>query len=168
MPVSPSLTQNLIEHRCSKLRSSISVTHTHTHKNCFTRNRTKISVLTLVSWNSYKKSMRLLSNLHVKGKPAVLPDRALRRQSHYLIYRPRMLIIWQSDKVLRDLRNSKRSKELSATLMEILVSGTNQKCCWTLCLHTLHMGNWIRHEIQQCHCFIPPTAHTTCRGNLHI
>ena len=31
----------------SKLRSSISVTHTH--KNCFTRNRTKISALTLAS-----------------------------------------------------------------------------------------------------------------------
>ena len=28
MPVSPSLTQNLIAHHCSKLRSSISVTHT--------------------------------------------------------------------------------------------------------------------------------------------
>jgi len=35
--------------------------------------------------------MRLLSNLHVKGKPAVLPDHAIRRQSHYFIYRPRML-----------------------------------------------------------------------------
>jgi len=33
--------------------------------------------------------MRLLSNLHVKGKPAVLPDRAIRRQSHHFIYRPR-------------------------------------------------------------------------------
>ena len=33
--------------------------------------------------------MRLLSNLRVKGKPAVLPDRAIRRQSHYFIYRPR-------------------------------------------------------------------------------
>jgi len=33
--------------------------------------------------------MRLLSNLHVKGKPAVLLDRAIRRQSHYFIYRPR-------------------------------------------------------------------------------
>jgi len=40
-----------------------------------------------------------------------------------------MLIIWQSDKVLRDLRNSKRSRELSATSMEILVSGTDQKSC---------------------------------------
>ena len=29
MSVSPSLTQNLIAHRCSKLRSPISVTHTH-------------------------------------------------------------------------------------------------------------------------------------------
>jgi len=34
--------------------------------------------------------MRLLSNLHVKGKLAVLPDRAIRRQSHYFIYRPRL------------------------------------------------------------------------------
>jgi len=33
--------------------------------------------------------MRILSNLHVNGKPAVLPDRAIRRQSHYFIYRPR-------------------------------------------------------------------------------
>jgi len=32
--------------------------------------------------------MRLLCNLHVKGKPAVLPDRAIHRQSHYFIYRP--------------------------------------------------------------------------------
>jgi len=39
--------------------------------------------------------MRLLSNLHVKGKPAVLPDRAIRRQSHYFIYRPRTLQITQ-------------------------------------------------------------------------
>jgi len=34
--------------------------------------------------------MRLLSNLHVKGKPAVLPDRAICGQSHYFIYRPRI------------------------------------------------------------------------------
>jgi len=40
--------------------------------------------------------MRLLSNLHVKGKPAVLPDRSIRRQSHYFIYRPRKpkLLVW--------------------------------------------------------------------------
>ena len=35
--------------------------------------------------------MRLLSNLHVKGKPTVLPDREIRSQSHYFIYRPFML-----------------------------------------------------------------------------
>jgi len=29
--------------------------------------------------------MTILSNLHVKGKPAVLPDRAIRSQSHYFI-----------------------------------------------------------------------------------
>ena len=34
--------------------------------------------------------MGLLSNLHVKGKPAVLPDHAIRGQSHYFIYRPRI------------------------------------------------------------------------------
>ena len=38
--------------------------------------------------------MRLLSNLHVKGKPAVLPDRAIRSQSHYFICRPCMLMIF--------------------------------------------------------------------------
>jgi len=32
--------------------------------------------------------MSLLCNLHVKGKPPVLPDRAIRSQSHYFIYRP--------------------------------------------------------------------------------
>jgi len=36
-----------------------------------------------------------------------------------------MLIIGQPDKMLRDLRNSKGSRELSATLMEILVRYVN-------------------------------------------
>ena len=40
-------------------------------------------------------------------------------------WQPNMLIIGQPDKLLRDLRNSKRSRRLSATLMEILVSGEN-------------------------------------------
>jgi len=34
--------------------------------------------------------MRLLSNLHVKGKPADFPDLAIRSQSHYFIYTPCM------------------------------------------------------------------------------
>jgi len=36
-----------------------------------------------------------------------------------------MLIIGQPDKMLRDLRNSKGSRELSATLMEIMVRCEN-------------------------------------------
>ena len=40
--------------------------------------------------------MRLLSNLHVKGKPAVLPDREIRSQSHYFIYRPCTLLVTRS------------------------------------------------------------------------
>jgi len=32
--------------------------------------------------------MRRLPTPQVKGEPAVLPDRATRRQSHYFIYRP--------------------------------------------------------------------------------
>ena len=44
--------------------------------------------------------MRLLSNLHVKGKPAVLPDRAILRQSHYFIYRPRASLFWEELKPL--------------------------------------------------------------------
>ena len=36
--------------------------------------------------------MRLLSNVHVKGKPAVLPGRAIRRQCHYFIYRPHIAV----------------------------------------------------------------------------
>ena len=37
-----------------------------------------------------------------------------------------MLIIGQPDKMLRDQRNSNGSRELSATSMEILVSGDNR------------------------------------------
>jgi len=34
--------------------------------------------------------MRRLPTLHVKGEPVVLPDSAIRRQSLYFIYRPRI------------------------------------------------------------------------------
>ena len=33
--------------------------------------------------------MRRLPTLHMKDEPAVLPDRAIRMQSHYFMYRPR-------------------------------------------------------------------------------
>jgi len=39
-----------------------------------------------------------------------------------------MLITGQPDKMLTDLRNSKGSRKLSATSMEIPVSGVDQKC----------------------------------------
>jgi len=41
--------------------------------------------------------MSRLPTLHVKDEPAVLPDRAISRQSHYFIYRPlkfNLLAIW--------------------------------------------------------------------------
>jgi len=34
--------------------------------------------------------MKRLPTLHMNGEPAVLPDRAICRQSHYFIYRPRI------------------------------------------------------------------------------
>ena len=37
--------------------------------------------------------MRHLPTFHVKGEPTVLPDRAIRRQFHYFIYRTRMLAL---------------------------------------------------------------------------
>jgi len=40
-------------------------------------------------------------------------------------WQPNTLIIGQPDKMLRDVRNSKGSRELSATLMQNLVCGEN-------------------------------------------
>ena len=59
----------------------------HTHKNCFTKNALK-----LAWWHwrveTHTRSLWDLPTLHVKGKPAVLPDRAICRQSPYFICRP--------------------------------------------------------------------------------
>ena len=49
-----------------------------------------------------------------------------------------MLIIGQTNKMHRDLRNSKRSTELSATSMWILVSCDNQ-CVSNLVFFTLYV-----------------------------
>jgi len=54
--------------------------------------------------------MRLLSNLRVKGKPAVLPDRAIRRQSHYFIYRPRICVIYVGSYTASHSRRKQSSK----------------------------------------------------------
>ena len=53
--------------------------------------------------------MRLLSNLHVKGKPAVLPDHAICRQSHYFIYRPH--IFWTAHFQRFQLKQTLRNKD---------------------------------------------------------
>jgi hypothetical protein len=63
---------------------------------------------------------------------------------------------------LRDLRNSKGSTELSAASLEIPVSGVKQNVSnlvFSLCMSE----SWTRHEIQQGHCFIAPTAHFLLR-----
>jgi hypothetical protein len=49
-----------------------------------------------------------------------------------------MLVTGQPDKMLKDLRNSKGSRELSAVCMKILVSGVNQEC-FELCVFTLNI-----------------------------
>ena len=73
--------------------------------------------------------MRLLSNLHVKGKPAVLPDRAIRRQSHYFIYRPRINMIL-GDNI-----------PLSNNECLFLLSGEhNIDCIYFVCLIVLHVS----------------------------
>jgi len=77
-----------------------------------------------------------------------------------------MLIIGEHDKMLRDLRNSKGSRQLSAVWMESWsVVWIN---IWNLCLHTAHQCTWTRYEIQQCQIFIPPAAHTSCTDNHHL
>jgi len=64
------------------------------------------------------------------------------------------MLIWHPDKIFRNPRNNKRSRELSIISMEILTSGTDQIFFWNLCLHAVCQRNWIRYTIQQCHCFI--------------
>ena len=76
-----------------------------------------------------------------------------------------ILIIWQPDKIFMDMRNNKGNRVLSLISKESLLSGVDQKCYWNLCLHTVHHSTWISYQIQQCHCSIPPPAHTCCWGN---
>ena len=71
----------------------------------------------------------------------------------------RMLIIGQHDKMHRDL-NSKRSTELSATSMWILVSRDNEYVSNLVFFLSVYWSAWTRHKIQQGHCFIAPSATT--------
>ena len=70
--------------------------------------------------------------------------------------------------MLRDLRKPKGSRELSATLIEILFSSDNLNVSYTV--FSLWMSDsLVKYEIQQCLCFIAPPAHNftkdtiTCR-----
>jgi hypothetical protein len=75
-----------------------------------------------------------------------------------------MLIIGQPDKMLKDLRNSKGSTQLSAMSMWIVGSGENHvlnlvfSLCMSLCLV----------KVEDTASFIAPTAHTCCCSNHHL
>jgi hypothetical protein len=66
--------------------------------------------------------------------------------------------------MFRAPRNSKRSSELSATLMEILVCGEKHNVL-ILVFHSVIWCAWPSYKLQQCHCFIAPPANTSCWGN---
>ena len=63
--------------------------------------------------------------------------------------------------MLRALRNSKRSTELSAMAMWIVVGGDNHNIL-NLVLSLKVRVLETRYEIQQGHCFIAPPAHSSC------
>ena len=76
-----------------------------------------------------------------------------------------MLITGQPDKMLRDLRNSKGSTELSATSMWIPVSGDNHNILnlvLSLNVRVLETS----YKIQQGQYFIAPTADTFAEGTI--
>jgi hypothetical protein len=72
-----------------------------------------------------------------------------------------MLIIGQPDKMFRNVRNNERSREPSAILKEILVSGENHNVL-NLVFHSVCQNAWPSYKIQLCHCFIAPAANTSC------
>ena len=70
-----------------------------------------------------------------------------------------VLIIGQPDKMLRELRSTKGSTQLSTTSMWIVVSGDNNNVLnlvFSLCISECLA------KILQGHYFIAPTAHTCC------
>jgi len=73
----------------------------------------------------------------------------------------RMLIIGQTDKMHRDLRNRKQSKDLSAKSMWILVSRDNQyvsNLVFSLCM--LVCFDWTQDTARSL--LHAPPAHTSC------
>ena len=78
-----------------------------------------------------------------------------------------MLIIGQPDKMLKDLRNSKGSTQLSA--MSIWIVGSGDIIMFRIfCFHSVCHSAWSRYEIQQGRNFIAPTAHTSCWGKHNL
>jgi len=72
-----------------------------------------------------------------------------------------MLITGQPDKMLRELRNTKGSTQLSAMSLWIVGCDDNHNVL-ILCFHSVCHSAWSRYEIQQGHCFIAPTARISC------
>jgi hypothetical protein len=77
-----------------------------------------------------------------------------------------MLIIEQSDTMLRDLRNSKGGRELSAMPMEILVSGVKHV---SNLVFSLFMSEYLAKVLdRKCHYFIAHPSHTSCSSNNYL
>lgn len=67
--------------------------------------------------------------------------------------------------MLTDLRHTERSTELQSYLLhEWRVWSVVRTIMFRiLCFHSLCRGAQLRYKIQQCHCSIAPSAHTSCR-----
>jgi len=109
--------------------------------------------------------MRLLSNLHVKGKSAVLLDRAIRSQSHYFIYRPciypvcahkSLCVVYCSLLKSIDLTNREKAFKYLATRLLLVVGQVPPPavmCCFkelleipVFCIHILNIQVTVSHN----------------------
>ena len=100
--------------------------------------------------------MRRLPALHVKGEPAVLPDRAIRRQSHYFIYRPRIWICHGKHKVASS--RTVLSDHVKPVLCSRMVSLFLHTSPWThRCLQSSpsahRNGRVFRRSVQTARCY---------------
>jgi len=78
-----------------------------------------------------------------------------------------MLIIGEPNKMLRDVRNNKGSRELSSTLMEILGSGEDHNVSnlvFSLCMSEC-LAKFSDTAMSLLHC---SPAKTSCRGNHNL
>jgi len=84
--------------------------------------------------------MRLFSNLHVKGKPAVLPDHVISRQSHYFIYRPRILFLTGNHSLSSSKHSSQKSCNMKRIFILTLRCHINSYTIWDY----TNMTEWLR------------------------